>query len=312
MSKNLSGKILIVSIILLFIGVSVSSAISINTNISPSSSTVISDVESIDNDLISVTVSICDTDKIVDYSKTLTQQQYMMLDNIFNNLKIDLDNANIEKETINIYHKAIESLYQYDLLPDDLSVEDAKKLVTTIDNKHPDLIKTSTKQNNNENFLCLISGVTGDTWIGLLPFTGIGILTVMGFGYYYYDPYEYPHHYYNSAQGWVYTTGLKGKINWEATEFFGQYFRFYRILYIYYCGGFGFTGIKYLANVIDVEFGYYFIGNALKVKLGLDRPRNIENQDIQNKQNYIHEINPFFLQFLKCFPLLERLLGLIK
>jgi len=279
MQKNIIMKGLVVVVIFLFVIVSFQPIIAKDTILSEKKS-----------DLVEVTVSTCKVDGIEDQTKFLTKQQMVYLDNIFNELKNKLKNADTEEETINIYYEAIESLDQYGLLPDNLSIEKAKELVKTIGNKYPNLIYEGVGQNSNENLLCLVTGVTTDSWIGLIPFSGIGLFTIMGFGTYShflgYDSY-YP------AYGWVYTFGLNGKINWEYTLFYGQYFRFIAtLMYRSYCGGIGFTGIKYLAADTDTLFGYYFIGSALKFKLGPNYPTGLANHVSLRLKNY--NANPLY------------------
>ncbi len=273
MQKNIIKKGLVIAVIFLFFAISFQPIIAKDTILSEKKS-----------DLVEVIISTCKIDEIEDQTKFLTAQQTIYLNNIFNELKNKLKSADTEEETINIYYETFESLDQYGLLPDDLSIEKAKELVTTIDNKYLNLLSESVGQNSNENLLCLVAGVTTDSWIGLIPFSGIGVFTIMGFGTY---RHFLGYNLYYPAYGWVYTFGLKGKINWENTVFYGQYFRFIvTLMYSCYCGGIGFTGIKYLAIDTDTLFGYYFIGSALKFKLGVNYPIGLGNQFSLRLKNY--------------------------
>ena len=293
MKKHLIKNGLIFTVIVLFIGVSFQPIIAKDNILFEKKS-----------DLVEVTVSTCKIDEIEDQTMFLTKKQTVYLDNIFNELKNKLKNTDTEEETINIYYEAIESLDQYGLLPDDLTVERAKELVTTIDNKYTNLIYESIDQNSNENLLCLVTGVTSDSWIGLIPFSGIGLFTIMGFGTY---RHFLGYNSYYPAYGWVYTFGLNGKINWEDTLFYGQFFRFIvTIMYSCCCGGIGFTGIKYLAADTDTLFGYYFIGSALKFKLGPNYPTGLGKQISLKLKNY----NENFLNNNQNVQLIKSILNL--
>jgi len=299
MQKNIVKKGLSVAVIFLFIAVSFQSINAENI--------VSVEKKSLDNntDLVEVTISTCRIDSIDDQTEHLTKQQLDILENIFNKLKNDLKNADTKEETLGVYYQAIDSLDQYGLLPNELDAKKAKDLVTKIDNRHINFISESASQKSNENILCLVTGVTTDSWIGFVPFSGIGLITIMGFGTYHHFLGDYS---YYPAQGWVYTFGLKGKINWEGALFYGQYFRFLAtLMYSCYCGGIGFTGLKYLAFDTDTLFGYYFIGSTLKIKLGPNYPTSFADQVMINPRDYKTNLhNNQKITFIKSLFDLDR------
>ncbi|MCX6670646.1 MAG: hypothetical protein NTX92_01830 [Euryarchaeota archaeon] len=99
----------------------------------------------------------------------------------------------------------------------------------------------------------------------LFPF---GLLSLLTFGSLSFAGSFYDYEYYSSS-GWMFSTGLNGVKKYEGNELWGTA-REESILTIFsYCfpGALGFIGLK-----IKLFQQTFFLGSALKVKLGTDRP----------------------------------------
>jgi len=140
-------------VILLFIGVAVQPVI-------------IADVsnESNDSEKVEITVEICEIDKTYNHSMMLTLEQACELSGIIDSFEKKINRATTFEETNKITSDLAVSLNEYGLLPEDLSVEGAKKIITC-NNLHMKINrfmeKISRRNNNNNspeiiNSLCVI------------------------------------------------------------------------------------------------------------------------------------------------------------
>ena len=269
---------LVVGVILLFVGVAVQ----------PSIASV--QQESIDVKYFDVTTEFIGLGK--EHTVQLTQQQMDKVEELFESIKLRLDNAETEEETVQIFNEAIVELDSYGLLGK-WSVKQVQKLVTG------NFLKTRTNGLNDKlydknqilhrNFFCLIAGKTTNTyfismcfmWLSRLYFLienfqllylfmaiislGVSVISDMipfslgngiAFGYYSTWTYEeYP------AKGWIHILGLLGHIKKDG-DLYGQIFP------DSYIGVTGFTGIK----IENTSFGsyneYYYLGFATRVNVG--------------------------------------------
>jgi len=154
-------KYLAVGIILLFIGVAF--APSINFTIVKASD---------DNELIEVTIQTCGTKGDNNHTIQLTKRQAREVKTVFDDLKNRLSTAKSMEETQRIFNDTLASLSRYNLLPNGMSIEQAKRLVTNASQNQKVvtlLKKISTKFQSDshagkiQNSFCYIAGNTSNT-----------------------------------------------------------------------------------------------------------------------------------------------------
>jgi len=161
MEKNyISRKGLTVTVILLFINVAFAPSISINMT-----------KASKDNDLVEVTIRSCDPKEDKIYTVQLTKRQIREVQRIFDELKNHLSISTSMEETLRIFNDTIISMSRYNLLPNDMTIEQAKRLVANANQNQKIkslLQKISTKLQANakagtiQNSFCLIAGNTSN------------------------------------------------------------------------------------------------------------------------------------------------------
>jgi hypothetical protein len=76
---------------------------------------------------------------------------------------------------------------------------------------------------------------------------------------------------YSPAEGWVYTNGKNGVIQWDGKLFGIIEFEIPHIIYTYYPGIIGFTGIK-IGSGYPPQYKFSFLGTALFVKIDSKHP----------------------------------------
>lgn len=288
MKKKLLVKTFALAVVVLFIGVSYSSAVSINN-------------------VNQVTVEICNEKGVQKNIIALTDGEMQNLSLLFKDIKIQMNTAKSEKEKLSIYHNAVREFSKYGLLGN-LTVEEAYKLVTRwYKPSHSNYGKKQNGYLTNKNVFCLVNGLTNYTYtthrftnwlkafgnniiwkfigfnhlplliIGLCSFflgfylsiladlNPVAILDVFGIGFYsHYDDKIY------YAPGWVQTFGVLGFKAWDG-ELLGN-LSGWKIPYdpflfvLIYPAVWGFIGIKIWLNKDGSEKAY--IGSALAV--GLD------------------------------------------
>jgi len=154
-------KWLAVGIILLFIGVAV--APSINVTVVKASD---------DNELVEVTTQACGIKGSDNHTVQLTKRQVREIRQIFDELKSRLSTAESMQETQQIFNDTIVSLSRYNLLPNGMNIEQAKRLVSSASQNQKVvqfLQKISTKSQVDvkagemQNSLCSIAGNTSNT-----------------------------------------------------------------------------------------------------------------------------------------------------
>jgi len=264
MKKEWLVKALALGVVVLFVSVSCSSAISVDNK-------------------TSIKMILCSNvfSQISGYTLKLSNQQLKELDKIFDKLKIDLCKCKSEIEVIRIYKDTIVSLGDKNLLPNGLSVKQAQDLVIK-KNFQPDInnfFNYSFYQNNRDdliNIICLISGKTSQTrssphWFGdrkwpffinffLMIFLGIPkIDATLTFGTEYdFNPYDGP------AVGWIYIMGLRG-IKMRDTPFYGRFDTIGSGHFgeWYFVGAYGFTGLFF-----EYSTESFYIGYAREVHIG--------------------------------------------
>lgn len=150
MNKSDVEKGLTLTVILLLIGVAC--APSIHANISKES------------ELVEITTEICGINEANSHIVKLTQEQVKEIDTLFESIKSRLDSAKTREETVSIFNNAVVELYNFGLLPDNMSIEESQRLVAG-ENYHSKLIRNverlfNKKQNYSSlpeeiNVLCL-------------------------------------------------------------------------------------------------------------------------------------------------------------
>jgi len=153
---------LAVGIILLLFGVAVQPAFAINIK---SSNDSILNNELDYNELVEYIVQIVRTDEIIENKVFLTEEEVNNLESLFEKIRIDLDNSKSEKETIQIYNDAAESLKNFGILPEDISIDEIKQLITG-SNRDLNNIRFKNEMGDGfENRLCFVAGKSTSTFL---------------------------------------------------------------------------------------------------------------------------------------------------
>ena len=271
MKIRLFRKGLVLGIIFLFVQISIQPAFAeIST-------------ESDNSELVEITIEICKGNGAEDHTVMLSQKQAEVLENIISRTKTKLDVSNDRKEASVIFNDAIVSLFELGVLPEGLSIEEAKRLVNGVGQK-PRFVKILERWysrnfdifDDDENFLCLIAGHTDNTYF-MPPFFGIIedspklwpilLIYLFTFPIWLFNPLPIGNTIYLGslsggmlpriipAEGWVYTVGLNGIKTWSGT-FTGDLGQIFK-------GALGFTGIK----IGFLLTSYFYMGSALGVKI---------------------------------------------
>ena len=180
---------------------------------------------------------------------------------IFNDLKSKLDTVTTKQETITFFKEIIVKLNDYGLLPKEMTVKQAQRLITWCYLKF-ELIQTfqNNNENNSGNTNCFVVGITNNTFFRPFPTiydipivyyfmfnTSIG--SYFNFLAWFYairsslpfkiGPYAYFGDRYKSVEngnityedidassGWVWTNGLDGVKKWNGTFYGGLYTKY--------------------------------------------------------------------------------------
>jgi hypothetical protein len=251
-----------------------------------------------------VPIELCGLGKT--YTVQLSNQQLIEIDELFETIKDDLDNAKTNEETIRIYSDAIAKLDRYGLLGDYNAKQVQNLIIGTYlksSNNHVLHKLYENKQSSDQNILCLMCGHTDNTyffpgtsmllyrlieifssedlrstffllvilrlvfWSILLDPFRINIPVALGSGI-----RDGPNS--NYISGWIHTLGLFGVKNWTG-ELYGKIFVCRSAMgnnKIYF-GVTGFTGIKIIRRPLDYYYlDYYYLGFAFNVHLGTREP----------------------------------------
>jgi len=278
MGARMLKKGLAVAVILLFIGLAVAPTIN-------------ADIESIENESVNLTIESCGTSNSKSKTVQMTKEQVEQLDAIFYNLEEKLNYVKTKEESIPIFDEALFELDKLDLLPDGMSLEEARKLVIGNYNQKRvlNILDTVIKQNNeyfgeDENMFCLIAGRVFDVYFstlwflywynlmydssggGFWPFTfglmlvgaiisSLTLINIVGLIYF-----------ADQTNGTIITAGLLGIKTWNGglTGILPEWLNnFYPDLAVS-----GFSGIRFLSLQDDTPT--YFIGTALRVGIQSD------------------------------------------
>jgi len=280
--KDWVRKALIFIVIFLFFGIGVNPALaelSIDSDVS---------------ELVKLTVQIGNNEHKVLLSSTQAEE----LENIIDTAKARLNRATTIEETSQIFDETVVSLYDLGVLPKDMSIKEAQRLV----NVHHRLLRMDKVLDglsgsnlglldDNENVYCLIAGKTSTTFFLPLIYRFIGQLNELPFGWasilwiilfillsplcllWLLSPVVYgnyavlgtPTMWGSPSTGWVRTIGWNGIKNWNGSFKGG--------IHLptpggegYACLGIrGFNGISIYYNLTRMEC--FYLGSALQVKL---------------------------------------------
>jgi len=154
-------KILVVGVILLFIGVAI--APSINFNVVKASD---------DNELVEVITQACSLKGDDTHTVQLTKRQAREVKTVFDDLKNRLSTAESMEETQRIFNDTLASLSRYNLLPNGMNIEQAKRLVTSASQNQKVItllrkiyikFQADSKEGTIQNSFCYIAGNTSNT-----------------------------------------------------------------------------------------------------------------------------------------------------
>lgn len=258
-----------------------------------------------EDEFVEVTTEFCGLGK--KHTIQLTQQEIDEIDALFESIRERLDRVESREETVHVFNDAIAELEKYGLLGG-LNVEQSQKLVTGM-YQHPRMKllekiydRYGRTLDDNQNFLCLVSGQTDGTTF-LMRHIGVSLILsfipifailgkILGMDGLFILPIYYcfikPLAFGNRislgilregsfgwsktpASGWLYTIGLNGIKNWNGS-FYGQIpipFGLILALFLFfYTGIVGFTGIKIQSS----EAAYFYMGTALLANIGPDAP----------------------------------------
>jgi hypothetical protein len=333
MNNILWKKSFTIGLSILFIGIAVAPTINFNTV-----------KASTDDDLVEVTTQACGIKGYENTTVKLTKDQYQDLEQYLVEFRARLNQTSTRAEAVPIFKEAVVELDKYGLLPKGMSVNQAFRLLTKINDQQLKVLDTL-NLDPDANYFCLVSGLTTNTWsFGLLNnlvqrsihfiedfgnthqdlviqliklsekiyekivnlstwlqnhnmviflkliwllflpipisamvifyqllFAGylttlfpFGLLSVLTFGILSY-------HGDFTSSGWMFSIGLNGVKKYEGNELWGTAREEGIITAFQYCfpGALGFTGLKIGASLFQKTF---FLGSALKVKLGTDKP----------------------------------------
>ena len=254
--------------------------------------------ESINDKLVKVTIEFCGIGKR--HIENLKSDEAEELDVLFDTIRLKLDNAKSEDETIQIFNEGIRELDRYGLLGS-ISITQAQSFIT---GKYKKSRLNILSLDENENRNCLIIGKTTQTWfespgtvlcykimdntnyiLWLISFVGYIYLSLfsyfnplslfyrINFGKCIYEHEMQPVEIYSS--GWIYTMGINGGKNWEGImqgdlPIEGTSRAITNQYSIFYPGAVGFTGLK-----ISSDNNESYIGYARHVKIYCDKEQFI-------------------------------------
>ena len=145
----------VVGITILFLGVGIQPAIA--------DLSIVSD----NSELEEITIQFFETDRSYNHTVLLTQEQIRELENLITNFNNQLESIDNPANTETLFKNTIVSLDNLGLFPEDINIEDAQRLVIGT-KQNPSIVNSLERWvgnhqgtlDDNENFLCLISGNT--------------------------------------------------------------------------------------------------------------------------------------------------------
>lgn len=159
MSRKLGRHILIGGTFLLFIGLAVLPSIGIRT-------------ATTSEDRTEFIIQICGPDESTKQRIALTEHQARQIQQVFDELKDRLATTDSLKDTHDLFNDTIDTLQRYSLLPQELSTQQLKRLVTSTSSyqkilpRLQELSRTyqgTPTEGNTQNYLCSVAGNASNT-----------------------------------------------------------------------------------------------------------------------------------------------------
>lgn len=281
MQKSVIRIGIVFGIVLLFVGVGIQPALAELS------------IDSDESKLVEFTVQVGDSEHTVVLSSTQAKE----LDNLIDNTKLLLNMATTIEETSRIFDETVVSLYDLGVLPKDMSIREAQRLVnghhrfSRMDNVLDGLSDSNLELlDKDENLYCLVAGET--SWTDFFPLTyrilfkmqelpneNIWILALFFIflllpllPLWWLSPVVFgnivalgtPTMWGLTSRGWVRTIGLNGIKNWNGS-FKGNIPFPYPFGDGICCGIRGFNGISIYNNLAHKDC--FYLGSALQVKI---------------------------------------------
>jgi len=160
-TPSIIRKITVVEILILFILVTIVSSINVESIIA-------------EDDLVTMTTQACSLTGDTRFTIQLKKQQLKELQTVFDDLQNRLSTATSSEETQRIFKDTIIKLDRYNLLPEEMSVEQAQRLVSyhqrtpPLFQRLPQNIQTQTAAGTIQNSFCSVAGNTTNTHLAKL------------------------------------------------------------------------------------------------------------------------------------------------
>jgi hypothetical protein len=159
MKESWISKSLVFIVVFLFIGIAI--APSINLSVVKASN---------DNDLVEVTTQACGIKGFGNTTVKLTKEQYQNLEQYLVDFRERLNQTTTKEEAAPIFKEAVVELDKYGLLPKEMTIEQAQRLVIgEYQNQRFTKFLEKTYNKNqysfNSNLLCLVAGESNITFV---------------------------------------------------------------------------------------------------------------------------------------------------
>jgi hypothetical protein len=261
MRKELVGKILVLAVILLFVGVGVNSAIANDSKLSIICKKDATKLIYDDDTLSEYSFEVCGLEKTQTYGIMLSNRQIEEFELLIDEVNNELINTETKDESVKIFKNAMQKIDEIGLFPDDFSVEQAQQLIDSLNfdkgiNRLPvdSFYKKQEKSpsvEDKENFDCFIMGITGISRF-------FGSRVAFGFVQSYEDEYGSNHYAFFPGTGRVVTYGSNGQVSWQG-EFYGQLdvevIDFLWSQLFHQIGVVGFIGFRWPGFIFTLMFG---------------------------------------------------------
>jgi len=186
MNKNLLIKTLAVGVIFLFIAVGFQPAFAINID---SVNKIGIENGTACNDKSEYIIQIVQTDEIIEHTVYLTEEEANDLENLIDSIKSDFNSAETEEEINQIYLDSAISFKDLGLLPEDVSVDEVKQIMTGEDRDLENIRFKNEMGEGIENRLCFVTSDTTLTYtfgpmlltavIGYIPLVVYGLFVIL-------------------------------------------------------------------------------------------------------------------------------------
>lgn len=250
---------------------------------------------------VEINIQLCGITEQENNTLELSETEAQKLAHLMNNIQKTFENATTDDEILTVFHNAIVTLKQHNLLPSGMSVRQAEQLITSRYVNQHSIGRIFPKPNNkenlpNHNFLCLIAGKTDSTFFQGIAGTELALsysllvlckmllgidfdlddrLLSAVVGFLFLSDSINPawvgsmvgigqwgiYGRTYPAHGWIHTFGLLGQKSWNGSVT-GRF-----PFPVFFCpvGVIGFTGIKITLDAYGLE--KFYLGSALWVNI---------------------------------------------